>query len=267
MKKLSCCAFGLLLSAIHAPATPLFSDDFNSYVNGNLVGQGPWLQTGTSAVTPIQESSGQALLGTSGQDAYAAFPGGAITLTDGTSIYAGLTLNVSAAQATGDYFLHFTPTAGNASLFPDRLFAKSSGTGYVLGWVETTGGAATPVYGSTVLSFNTSYRVVMGYNDIAGALNDTGVVYVDPTDALVEANNTPYLTKTWTSTLPEAEAFAAINFRQGTAASAPTVAVDNLNASQTFSEVATFTAVPEPQSLALVGGFGVLALFLNRRRK
>ncbi len=269
MKKLCFCASTILLAGLPALATPLFSDDFNSYVNGNLVGQGPWLQTSTATNTPIQVTGNQAVLGTSGQDAYAAFSGGPITLTDGTSLYAGLTLDVAAAQAPGDYFLHFTPSVGNTSLFPDRLFAKSSGTGYVLGWVETTGGAAVPTYGTTVLNYGTSYKVVMAYNDLAGALNDTGVLYVNPTDLSVEANNTPYMTKTWTSTLAEGETFAAINFRQGTAANAPSVIVDDLNASQTFSEVATFTAapIPEPQTLALVaGGFVLLALRFRRRK-
>jgi len=258
----------MLLAGLPALATPVFSDDFNSYASGNLVGQGPWTQTGTVATSPIQATGTQAVLGTTGQDAYAPFSGGPITLTDGTSLYAGLTLDVTAAQAAGDYFLHFTPTAGNTSLFPDRLFAKSSGSGYVLGWVETTGGGALPTYGTTVLSYGTSYKVVMAYNDVAGTLNDSGTLYVNPTDLSIEANNTAYLTKTWTSTLPEGETFAAINFRQGTAANAPSVIVDDLNASQTFSEVATFTAapIPEPQTLALVaGGFVLLALRFRRR--
>jgi hypothetical protein len=266
MKRLLYCTCGLLLATVHAPAPPLFSDDFNSYANGNLVGQGPWLQTGTIATSPIQVSSSQVVLGTSGQDAYAAFPGGAITLTDGTTIYEGLTVNLSAAQATGDYITHFTPTAGNTVTFISRLFAKSSGAGYVIGWVETSGGAV-PAYGSTVLSFGTSYRVVVAYNDVAGALNDSGVVYVNPTDVLVEANNTPYVSKSWTSTTAESEAFAAVNLRQGTAANAPSVTLDDLNVSQTFSEVATFTPVPEPQGLALLGGFGMLAWNVFRRRK
>src|SRR5262245_3371090 len=135
MKKLLYCASGLLLASLSSQASPLFSDDFNGYSNGNLVGQGPWLQTGSVVTSPIQVSSGQAAIGPTGQDVYAAFPGGTNTLSDGTSIYAGLSLNVSAAQAAGDYFLHFTPSVGNSTLFPDRLFVKSSGTGYVLGWV------------------------------------------------------------------------------------------------------------------------------------
>src|SRR5213594_3641898 len=126
MKKLFYCSCGLLLATVYGPASPLVSDDFNSYANGNLVGQGPWLQTGATATSPIQVSSSQVVLGTSGQDAYDPFPGGAITLTDGTSIYEGLTLNVSAAQLTGDYVTHFTPNAGNTLTFISRLFAKSS---------------------------------------------------------------------------------------------------------------------------------------------
>lgn len=248
-------------------ATPVFSDTF-SFPDGALLGQGGWTITGTSVVNPIQVSSGQVPLTTNGQDAYSALPGGITTLADGENFYIGLSLNVSAAQATGDYFLHFTPTVGNTSLFFDRLFVKSSGSGYVLGWVETSGTGGTPVYGTTELSFNAPYRVVMAYHNVAGALNDTGALYVNPfSDLAVELNNTAYVTKNWTTVSPENENIAALNLRQGTAGNAPTLTLDDLNASKTFSEVTTFTPVPEPTSLSLMGGFALLASAVLRRRK
>jgi hypothetical protein len=274
MKKLLCFCCGLLVATVGVRATPVFSDNFNSYSAGNLVGQGPWLQTSTATATPIQVASGRAVLGTSGQDVYAALPGGAITLADGNNFYIGLNLTVTSAQAAGDYFLHWTPTAGNTSLFYDRLYAQSSGTGYVLGWMESTTSTsipALPVYGTTVLSFSTDYRVVVAYHDVAGALNDTGAVYVNPfSDPVNEGGNTAYLTKTtWTTANAENEAIAALNLRQGSGSAAPALTVDDLNASTTFSDVTTFTQVPvpEPTSLSLLGGFGLLAWYISRRRR
>ena len=139
--------------------------------------------------------------------------------------------------------------------------------GYLLGWAETSGGAAA-TYGSTVLNFGTDYRVVVAYHDVAGAANDTGALYVNPfTDPVHEAGNTPYITKSWTSTSAENETIASLNLRQGTATSAAGLSVDDLNASLSFEDVATFTPVPEPTTLSLIGGFGLLALLVIRRRK
>jgi hypothetical protein len=265
MKQLLCCC-GLLVATVSVQAAPLFSDSFNSYTPGNLVGQGTWGQTGTSTVNPIQVASGHAVLTTTGQDAYSPLPGGPIILADGQNFYIGLTLNVASAQ-TGDYFLHWTPTVGDTTIFMDRVFVQATTGGYLLGWVETSGGT-TPAYGSTVLSFGTDYRVVVAYHDVAGAANDTGALYVNPfTDPLNEGGNTPYVTKSWSSTSAENETIASLNFRQGTATSAAGLTVDNLNASLTFSDVTTFTAVPEPTSLSLLGGFGLLAWYQFRRRK
>ncbi len=264
MKKLLCFCCGLLLATLDVRATPLFSDDF-SYLDGDLAGQGPWLQTGTVITSPIQVLNNKAMLGTSGQDVNGAVSS-PFSLIDGTTFYIGATINVSAAQAAGDYFLHWSPFA-SSTVFLSRLEARSSGAGFQLGYVETSGSGASLTWGTTELNFNQDYRIVLAYNVVAGGVNDTANLYVDPTDLVVEGNNTPYLTDTWGSVTAETATLGALNLRQGTAANAPALSVDNLGLATTFAEAATFTPVPEPTTLSLLGGFGLLAWTLIRRRK
>ncbi len=65
---------------------------------------------------------------------------------------------------------------------------------------------------------------------------------------------------TWTTNL-EPAAIISVNIRQGTAANAPTLVLDNLT-------VNTIVAVPEPSSIALIGFIGTAGLVVaNRRRR
>ncbi|MGA2240871.1 MAG: PEP-CTERM sorting domain-containing protein [Verrucomicrobiota bacterium] len=259
-------AVALFFSSPRAFATISFSDNFNSYVNGNLaglsqdaLGQGTWRQTGTVATSPIQVNNGTVVLFT-GQDAYAPLTS-TISITSGSTFYIGATVDLTAAQATGDYFLHWTPTVGNSTIFPERLFAKSSGAGFVFGYDGASGGTVN--YSSTMLSFNTSYRIVLAYTGVNGALNDTFALYVNPTDTSVEGNNTAYLTSGYVGTGAESTTVAGINLRQGGASSAPSVILDNLTVATLFSDAAP---VPEPSALAL-GLVGGLAGLVALRRK
>ncbi len=264
MKKLSLLALASIATCHSAVATIFFSDNFDGYANANLVGQGPWAQTGATATSPVQVSaSGNVVLGPTGQDVYAPLitP---LPVNGSPSFYIGVDVTLTAAQATGDYFLHWTPTVGDSSLFLERLYAKSSGSGFVLGYGSGT--VATPAYGSTVLSLNQDYRLVLEYTPVAGTLNDTFTLYVNPSDTSVEGNNTPYMTSGWNGTTAEQTTVAGINFRQGTAANAPSVVADNLDVANTFGEAAVFT-VPEPSSVALGIAGGLAGLVIWKRRK
>lgn len=255
---LAACA--ALAPALHAEVNLL--ETFSSYSNGDLVGQGSWAQTGATTNAPIQAINGVASLATTGQDVYKPLTSG-LTLSDGSSFYIGATIKVATAAAGGDYFLHFTPAAGDSSLFYARTFIRSSGSGFQLGYLETSGSGGSVNYGTTEFSFNTDYRIVLAYNRVAGTVNDTANLYVNPADGQNQGNNIALVSDTWTSVSAEPVGVAAVNLRQGSAANAASLTVDDLVVATTFAEAVT---VPEPTAaslLALAGG----AWLLRRSRR
>jgi hypothetical protein len=255
---LAVCVLAGVISTTHAAI--FLDDDYSTFANADLVGQEGWLQTSTATANPIQVLNGDVILGTSGQDAYKALSS-AVPSDSGTSLYTGINLSLSAAQATGDYFIHLSNPLATTSNFYQRLFARSSGEGFQLGLVDTSGTGFATTWGVTVLSFDTLYTVVVAWDFVAGATNDAFAVYVDPA-SLIRVENTPYLTHTWTSATAEPAALAAANFRQGSASNAPTVAIESLIVTDSFA----LAAVPEPEHYAL-GVAGLLfAVVLLRRR-
>jgi len=224
--------------------------DFSTYSPGTLVGQNGWLQTSTTTTNPIQIAGGQAVLGTSGQDVYDGFSS-SVTVADGQSLTTEIQLSITSVQAGGDYFFHLSDPLGTASNFYQRLFAKSTSGGFLFGLVDTSGTGSTITYGTTVLSLSTSYDVVIVWNFVAGALNDTFSVSVDGTN---------YLNHTWTSALAEPTSLAAVNFRQGSSSNAAGALVDS---------ILVTSSVPEPQGMALAvaGLLGLVVVMRGRMRR
>jgi hypothetical protein len=240
------CAAVAGLTATPARATLVLSEAFDTYTNGTLAGQGGWTAT-TVAATPIQvagASDKYAQINTSGQDDYKAFSQ-VIPKIDGNTLDTSMTINMSAAQATGDYFAHLSNPVGTTANFYQRLFAKSSGAGFVLGLLGSSGGSAG--YSATVLNFNQEYDIDIAWTFVPGALNDTFAVTVD---------SVPYLNYTWDALSgAEPTQISAANLRQGTAANSATVQVD---------DYVINGVVPEPASLGLLA---IGSVFAIRRRK
>ncbi|MGH8046614.1 MAG: hypothetical protein ACREKL_05170 [Chthoniobacterales bacterium] len=248
----SCSVFASL-----AQASLLLNVDFNSptYSTGPLVGQDSWTQVGATATSPIQVASGAVgpLVQGSAQDAVHAFS----AVTSG-SLYYSVALNFTSKNTTADYAL--TLGDGGASSFGGRLYAKSSGAGYVLAW----GGSSTaPATFGVELAFSTTYNVVFRYDIVSGLANDTGKLYVSTSPfTLSEGSYTAYQdVTTWTGGT-EVTSFAGAYIRQGT--NSGVLTLDNYQVGTTFKDV---TPVPEPHEYAIAMAGLLGAIILMRRRR
>ncbi|MEQ1825900.1 MAG: PEP-CTERM sorting domain-containing protein [Pirellula sp.] len=232
----------------------LYSTNFNAptYANGGLIGQDSWAITGASVVSPINvanaATNGNVALTTTGQDVNRGFAS-----TTSGSIFLSASIVVSAAQATGDYFLHLGD--GGQTNFYNRVFARSSGAGFQMSLGTSSG--ATPNYGTTILNFNTEYNILARYDFVAGAANDTGALFINPNDPM-GIGDTPYVVATTQGT--DSALISSVNLRQGGATSSPSLIIDNI-------AVNSIAAVPEPSSIGLLAIGALAGLFAVRKSR
>lgn len=275
MKKAISGIFAFVVVCATSQAANYLTVDFSTgYVDGNLAGIGPnvvgqngWAQTSTSSTTPIQYNSslGAAVIGTSGQDVYKAFTTQA-PKTDGTSLLTRLDFKLTAVQATGDYFFSLSDPAGTTSNFYGRLFARSSGSGFNLGILTTSGTGSATQWTTSVFNLNQSYTAVVAWNFVGGAANDTMALYINPSTDNISAL-TAEVSSNWLSTTvgEPATTLSAVNLRQGSSTTAPTVNATYISVGNTLGEVGI---IPEPSSsMLMVLGAGALIGIHSLRRK
>lgn len=229
-------------SPVRAALSVVYSTDF-SYTDGGLLGQDSWAITGTSVVNPITVASGSVSLANNGQDVNRPFT----PATTSGSIFLSAVITVTTAQAAGDYFMHLGD--GGTSNFYGRVYAKSSGTGYVLALATSSGSPVT--YGTTVLTLGETATILIRYDMVPGAANDTGALYFNPT-SLDGSLDSPYVAATTIGA--DAASISSLNLRQGSAANAPTVTITS-----------AVVSVPEASTAAL-GMLAGLGLITRRRR-
>ncbi|HMK25883.1 MAG TPA: T9SS type A sorting domain-containing protein [Chitinophagaceae bacterium] len=230
-----------------------------SYTAGTLLTANGWAAhsgAGTNAITVTSPSLtyaghpgsgvGNAIsMTTSGEDDNKTFT----AITTGTA-YASFLVNVTAATATGDYFIGLWQ---NATTFPSRIYAKSSGGGFVFGIGKQAG---TAVYESTVRTFGTTYLIATNYIYNPVAQDDAVNLWVNPALGMAE----PLATiANVTAANADATTIAAFYVRQGTAASASTQRVDAILVGTTWASVTpvlTPTTTSISPSSATVGDPG-----------
>lgn len=250
MKKLllSFLSLGFLMST-HAQT--LLNEDF-TYTVGDSVGT-PSLSKGWGVISGVYTNlltvvspgltytgySGSGVgnatsLTTSGQDIY---KDASASITSG-SVYASMMLNVSAAQATGDYFFGMLPTSSTSSFFA-RLFIKLSSTGYYrVGISKSSAGALeAATYSSDSFSFNNTYLAVIKYQYNAGTNDDSVKVYMLSSGVPALEPSVPTVQNLGAIGAGNADAttLGRVFLRQGSAANAATLKVDGIKFSSSWA--------------------------------
>lgn len=267
---------------VNAPVsnTPVLTENFNYTLNDTLsqiVGSG-WTPIATvSTVNKMPVTAGLtyagsttnsigngALIKTSGQDAGKVFTG---TNIRSGNVYASFLINVSAAQATGDYFFAFLDSALNGTNYRARTFIKSSGTGYRIG-ISKSGAVGVAGFNTTDLSFGTTYQIVLKYSIISGTANDSVKLFVNPVLGGSEPTATASAVTTENDiTISSTVGLGAIALRQGTASNAPTLTIDGIIVGKTWASVTPYQ-IPaslkfNPTSVTVNESAGTATVTLN----
>jgi len=202
-------------------------------------------------------SSGNAVtVGNSGEDAYKA----ATTSNTSGDLYASFLINVSAAQATGDYFVSFYSKATAGGGYFGRLFIKSTTGGYLLGVSKNS---TTAVWDTTARSLNTTYLVVVKMarvgTNTSTTTDDPTFVFVNPALGGVEPS------PTITGAVSGADTYAGIDgiaLRQGSSTAAPTLKIGAIRYGTSWADVTPAGGSSSPSitpSVSTLTGFATTA--------
>lgn len=261
--------------------TPVLSENFSYNLSdtlSNISGSG-WTPIATvSTVNKVPVVAGLTYAGSTmsnignavlvkntGQDIGKAFTG---TNIRSNTVYASFLMNVSAAQATGDYFFALLDSALNGTNYRARTFIKSSGTGYRIG-VSKSGAAAVAGFNPTDLVFGTTYQVVVKYTIVSGATNDSVKLFINPVLGATEPAATSSAVVTETDiTLNSTTGLGGIALRQGSSATAATLTIDGLLVGRTWASVTPLAVVNpvvkfNPTTLTVNENAGTATVTLN----
>ena len=253
MKKLLLSAI-LCVLVININAQTILNEDFSYTAGDTLASVSPskgWLISSggtTNYLTAVSPGltypgySGSGIgnatsLTTSGQDIY---KDASTSLTSGNA-YATFMLNVSAAQAAGDYVFSMLPNTSTSAFFA-RFFIKLSPTGFFRVGISksSVGALEAATYSNDSFFFNYTYLAVIKYQFNAGTNDDSvkvfmlsaGIPATEPANATVQnlgaigAGNA------------DATSLGRLLLRQGTASNAPTLKVDGIKFASSWSSTA-----------------------------
>jgi hypothetical protein len=247
-------SFAALATLASAQASLPLVEHF-AYPDGNLVGNtingGTWTQTSGQTASPVQVSAGSLIYGTLPN-----VSGGKVTLLNGSSfddpflditpttagsIYASFILNVvNPGNTTGDYFFALT-TPTNTQVGRVYVRQGSSSSNFQLG----AGFGATPSTWSSDFPVNTPVFVVVSYDFVPGASNDTVRLWVNPQLGL-PSPPTPTLTATPGT---EQSSIGRILLRQGSGNTALNLQLDELRVDTSWTSVTPNNASVQDWSL------------------
>ena len=258
-------ALAVVLMVASANASPLMSDDFNSYTQGNLVPQDSWVaHSGTvgpvqvvdslCAVQGVVAGNGIELVNGSATEDVSK-PIGSI-MEAGDKWYAGFCVRIDAESMMtdfGDYFAHFkNASTGFVAKVGIQMPVDGISDYNIYLWQGSGDGSADGIAWGSDFLYGSCHRIVTSYD------YDTGDVemWIDPDCAAGPTGNPSVtLTGVYPGTAVEAYAFRQTNYYDPD----PVMNIDNLNVGTEWID-ACAVCVPEPATLALLalGGLAVL---------
>jgi hypothetical protein len=241
MKKLYTLFFVALTSISFGQQAIPYVDSFN-YPAGNLHETAPWAVLGTASTTGdhILLDGSKITFAGGGTDSQLTL----VSQTTGTVFYKfdiNVTSMAGVTDANGGYLAGFTQ---NATTFGGTLWTKRvDDNTFNLGIETRTATAANTTYTTDTYTTGTTYTVLVAYTFNSGTTSDDTVqLWVNPT---VGGEATPLLTDTHTGT--DLTAINSFFYRQDSITETPSVEIDNLKITSTYSEAlatASFNAIP-----------------------
>lgn len=226
-------------------------ENFNYSTNDSLSANGWVVTTGGTTNAIRANATGLTYTGYAGSgvgNAASLTTSGQDLVRDGSSpvssgsLYTSFLMNVTAAQATGDYFFSMIAT-GSTSAFFGRVFLRSVSTGFCkIGVSKAATTGTTPsesvVYQSDSLSLNTTYLVVLKYQFNTVSTTDDSVKVFVFSSGIPATEPAVGRAETIGGTNADATSLQRVLLRQGTATQAATVVVDGIRFNANWAGIA-----------------------------
>ncbi len=262
MKKIYALLFLVVTSITFGQQTLPFADTF-SYTAGNLHETAPWAVIGTaSATTPPDHilldgtKVTFAGIGTDAQLNITSLTTGTVSnFTTGTVYYIFNLKVISMAGVTDTNGGYLSGFSQNSTTFGGTLWTKRAADDntFYLGIETRTATGALTTYTSGTYNTGTTYTVVVSYTfNTTTTADDTVKLWINPTTL---DETTPLLTDTHVGT--DLTSIASFFFRQDSTTETPSVEIDDLGitlsysealATASFNEIAGLKVYPNPVS-------------------
>lgn len=243
-KKLTILLIFLASFAMNLQSQVLHTESFNYTINSLLTANGYTAHSG-AGVLPVKVT-GPALtysnypgsglvnaisIDTTGEDVNYSF-----TSQNSGDVYASFLASFSKATITGDYFFHLGPSNLTTTL-SGRVFAKSDATGNLAFGVSKASTSSIDYTGFNY-SLNTTYLFVVRFRIVAGTVNDTVNMWINP--LIGGSMPAPQLTSIDIASSDPLN-IGGYAFRQGTGANAPRVILSNLRIGLSWNDILSST--------------------------
>jgi hypothetical protein len=173
------------------------------------------------------------LVRNTGQDAYKGFTPDSVT-----AMYASFMIKIDTAK-TGDYFFAFLPST-STTIYTCRVYVRDTAGTVSFGLSKFAASQGPIVYSSQSVQIGTTYVVVVKYKWLPGTnLDDEASLYVftAPNFPATEPGTPTIGPLVSTGTGTDVGNLGRVALRQGTNTSSPTVYVDGIRVSKTWSSL------------------------------